>query len=143
MTIRLRPHHFLCMLTFVGKGYSLRFIVNYGRIIDRIRAGEPVLMVEGPDDICRPLLSADDAHCQNDSVKLRDAQALVDVAALTGLPLESGVELLLDGALIARLQAGFATGSIRKACGGCQWSGLCDQVAGNGFAGTRAQGRGL
>ncbi|NBN78519.1 DUF1284 domain-containing protein [Microvirga tunisiensis] len=140
MTIRLRPHHFLCMLTFVGEGYSPRFVVNYGRIIDRIRAGEPVVMVEGPDDICAPLLGTDDPHCHNDSVRLRDAQALADVAALTGLALETGGELVLDGALIARLQAGFAAGSIRKACGGCQWSGLCDQVAGSGFAGTRVQG---
>lgn len=140
MTIYLRPHHFLCMLTFVGEGYSPRFVVNYGRIIDRIRAGEPVLMVEGPDDICAPLLGTDDPHCHNDSVTQRDAQALADVAALTGLALESGVELVLDGALFARLQAGFAAGTIRKACGGCQWSGLCDQVAGNGFAGTRVQG---
>ncbi|WP_439529585.1 DUF1284 domain-containing protein [Pannonibacter sp.] len=140
MTIRLRPHHFLCMLTFVGEGYSRRFVVNYGRIIDRIRAGERIVLVEGPDDICAPLLSTEDPHCHNDSVKLRDAQALADVAALMGLRLETGVELALDGALIARLQAGFATGAIRKACGGCQWSGLCDQVAGNGFAGTRVRG---
>ena len=140
MTIRLRPHHFLCMLTFVGEGYSPRFVVNYGRIIDRIRAGEQIVLVEGPDDICAPLLSTEGPHCHNDSVKLRDAQALADVAALTGRALATGVELVLDGALIARLQAGFAAGEIRKACGGCQWSGLCDQVAGNGFAGTRVQG---
>ncbi|MFN4010615.1 MAG: DUF1284 domain-containing protein [Pannonibacter sp.] len=140
MTIRLRPHHFLCMLTFVGEGYSPRFVLNYGRIIDRIRAGEQIVLVEGPDDICAPLLSTEDPHCHNESVKVRDAQALADVAALTGLALDTGVELVLDGALIARLQAGFAAGAIRKACSGCQWSGLCDQVAGNGFAGTRVQG---
>ena len=137
MTIRLRPHHFLCMLTFVGEGYSPRFVANYGRIIDRSRSGERIVLVEGPDDICAPLLSTQDPHCHNDSVKLRDVKALADVAALTGLELQAGSELVLDAAQIARLQAEFAAGAIRKACGGCQWSGLCDRVADSGFAGTR------
>ena len=140
MTIRLRPHHFLCMLTFVGEGYSPRFVVNYGRVIDRIRAGERVVLVEGPDDICAPLLGTDDPHCLNDSVRQRDAQALADVVSLTGLRLATGSDLELDAALITRLHAGFAAGTIRQACGGCQWSGLCDQVAGKGFAGTRVKG---
>ncbi len=56
MTVRLRGHHLLCMLTFVGKGYSPAFVENYDRIAGRLSEGEDILLVDGPDDICAPLL---------------------------------------------------------------------------------------
>ena len=32
MTIKLRAHHLLCLLTYVGKGYSPAFTANYDRV---------------------------------------------------------------------------------------------------------------
>ena len=50
MTVRLRPHHLLCLLTYVGKGYSPAFTANYDAIAMRIEQGEELLIVSGPDD---------------------------------------------------------------------------------------------
>ena len=50
MTIRLRPHHLLCLLTYSGKGYSAAFTANYDVIAGQISQGEDILIVEGPDD---------------------------------------------------------------------------------------------
>ncbi len=55
MTVRLRAHHLLCMLTYVGKGYSPAFVENYEVIAARLSAGEEIELVAGPDDICGPL----------------------------------------------------------------------------------------
>ncbi|SUB00262.1 Protein of uncharacterised function (DUF1284) [Pannonibacter phragmitetus] len=137
MTIRLRGHHLLCMLTFVGEGYSPRFVANYAKVIRRMRAGEPVLIVQGPDDICAPLLDTDAPHCHRDSVLERDRLALESAGSLLGRLLEAGSELIVDEAMLNRMQDGFASGELRPACNGCEWSGLCDKVAEAGFEGTR------
>ncbi|WP_186424377.1 DUF1284 domain-containing protein [Pannonibacter sp. I15F10I1] len=137
MTIRLRGHHLLCMLTFVGEGYSPRFVANYARVIRRMRAGEPVLIVQGPDDICAPLLAGDAPHCHRDSVVERDRLALESAGTLLGRRLEAGSEVIVDGDMLNRMQRGFVSGELRPACSGCEWSGLCDKVAEAGFEGTR------
>lgn len=137
MTIRLRGHHLLCMLTFVGEGYSPRFVANYAKVIRRMRAGEPILIVRGPDDICAPLLGEDGPHCHKDTVLERDRLALEGVGQLLGRGLVPGDELRLDEAALRSFKHGFASGETRQACGGCEWSSLCDRVAQNGFEGTR------
>jgi hypothetical protein len=140
MTVRLRGHHLLCLLTFVGKGYTPAFTANYRRIVARLNAGEAVELVGGPDDICAPMLSEADHHCLNASVMERDAQALADAAALLGLPLVTGARLVLDAGLLATLREVFAKGTTRQACTGCQWHALCTDIAGSGYAGVRLAG---
>lgn len=139
MTVRLRAHHLLCLLTYVGKGYTRAFTANYDAIVARLEAGEDAMLVEGPDDICAPML-ADGHHCLNASVRERDAKARGATSALYGRPLEAGTRFLLDAAIIARLRAAFADGSSRSACLGCQWMTLCDDVARSGFRATRLHG---
>jgi hypothetical protein len=81
VTVRLRAHHLLCLLTYVGKGYTPAFTANYDVVVARLNAGEDVHLVEGPDDICAPML-ADGHHCLNASITERDRQAMDAVAAL-------------------------------------------------------------
>ncbi|AVW90619.1 DUF1284 domain-containing protein [Celeribacter baekdonensis] len=135
--IHLRPHHLLCLLTYAGKGYSADFVQNYDRIAARLSAGEEIEIVDGPDDICAPLLTEDAPHCRRDSVVERDALAARDVGALLGLEITLGVRLGIDAARLTRLRAGFARGESRLACLGCDWADLCTDVAQGGFAGVR------
>lgn len=137
MTVRLRAHHLLCMLTYVGKGYTPDFCTNYDGIAARLTRGEEIEIVDGPDDVCAPLLSTEAPHCHNESVLVRDAEAAASVAALLDAPVKPGFRLSLDAMTLARFRAAFAAGTTRTACGGCEWSGLCDSVAGGGFQGTR------
>lgn len=137
MTIRLRPHHLLCMLTYIGKGYSPDFVRNYDAIAVRISDGEALDIVEGPDDICGPLLDTPDPHCFGDGVGGRDRQAAADVAAILGQDIHAGVRLVLDPSRIALLRAHFSGGGIRAACRGCEWSELCDGVAAEGYQDVR------
>jgi len=133
MTIRLRPHHLLCILTYAGDGYSCAFTANLDAIVARISAGEDVLIVGGPDDICAPLLHAEDAHCLRDSVRDRDILAARDLGKLLGFDLSERQRLTLTDSDLHRMRAAFATGETREACAGCEWHGLCTDVARRGF----------
>ena len=146
MTLRLRHHHLLCLLTYVGKGYSPAFIANFDAIAARASAGEEILLVEGPDDICAPLtaslseqqcLQAEQPHCLRDSVRRRDAQALEDLSRLLDEPLPTGKTIRLSAKTMQHLRWSFAAGTVRTACSGCQWHDLCSAVAAEGFKGAR------
>jgi hypothetical protein len=137
LTVRLRPHHLLCLLTYAGKGYSPSFVENYDAIAARIGNGEAIVIVSGPDDVCAPLLGDADAHCFNDSVTERDRLAALSVGELLGLRIAAGEMVLLSPQRMAALRKAFATGAIRAACPGCEWHGLCTGIAAQGFDGTR------
>ena len=137
MTIRLRPHHLLCMLTYVGEGYSAAFIENYDAVIRRMGEGESVAIVAGPDDVCAPLACESGAHCHRSSVVGRDREAARDVGALLGIDIAVGTELQIHAGMLATLRAAFRTGRIRAACAGCEWTDLCTGVAQAAFPGVR------
>lgn len=137
MTVELRPHHLLCMLTYVGKGYSPAFCDNYDAVLAQLSAGEEILLVEGPDSVCAPALLLPDSHCRNESVTARDAAAASAVSALLRIQLEAGSRLALDADRLSAMRAAFAAGTSRAACADCQWQALCDNVAAGGFRGAR------
>lgn len=140
MAVRLRAHHLLCMLTFVGRGYTPAFSANYVRIIARLNAGEPAELVEGPDDICAPMLKEQGSHCRTESVAQRDAKAIAELAQRLGLVLERGRRIVLTAETLAQMRAAYAEGAVRAACTGCEWAPFCTDIAGQGFAGTRLSG---
>ncbi|SFP00936.1 hypothetical protein SAMN03159463_03404 [Mesorhizobium sp. NFR06] len=137
MTVRLRAHHLLCLLTYVGKGYSPAFTANYDVVVERLAGGEDIQIVSGPDDICTPLLDEPDAHCLGEGAAGRDELAAQDVADLLARPLQAGARIELDASTLARMRKAFSLGLTRKACPGCEWFELCGAVAAGGFHGTR------
>jgi len=137
MAVRLRAHHLLCLLTYVGEGYSADFIANLDRITTRLRAGEDILLVDGPDDICAPLLGSEQDHCAGPSVAERDRMAAAAITELLGQELTAGTRLRLDECELARLRVAFVSGAIRVACGSCQWGALCTSISARGYEGTR------
>ncbi|WP_435171683.1 DUF1284 domain-containing protein [Falsirhodobacter sp. 1013] len=102
MTIKLRPHHLLFMLTYVGKEYSPVFVEICHRIAKRITDGEDIVVVKGPDGICAPLLDKRDAHCYQAGVRDRDRQAAGDVGDLLGTVIAPGVLIHADPVLLVR-----------------------------------------
>ncbi|ARC90782.1 DUF1284 domain-containing protein [Rhodovulum sp. MB263] len=134
MTLRLRPHHLLCLLTFVGRGYSPAFTANMTASVGRLRAGEEAEIVDGPDDLCAPLLDGPEPHCHRCSVTARDRAAASAVGRLLGRTIRPGTRLRFDAGLVRRLRQAFAAGKIRSACGGCEWHELCSRVAASGYA---------
>jgi uncharacterized protein len=145
VTVRLRGHHLLCILTYKGEGYSPAFVANLDRIAARLTAGEDVLLVDGPDDVCAPLLAPGSVgeerpHCDLDRVRDRDKRALEAVSALLSRALAAGERLTLEPETASRMRSAFETGEIRAACVGCEWSELCTSIADARFAATLLHG---
>jgi len=137
VTIRIRAHHLLCMLTYAGKGYSGAFTANYDKIVERLGNGEDLILVTGPDDICAPLLADKDEHCFGQSVVERDENAARAVETLLGRPMRPGERFSLDGEWLARMRKAFAAGETRQPCEGCEWHDLCTEIAGKAYQNTR------
>lgn len=136
MTVRLRAHHLLCILTYIGKGYSPAFTENMTVIAGRISAGESIEIVEGPDEICAPRLAKANAHCCDDSVYKRDLQAAKDVGRLLQVRVHTGAKLSLDKGSLKLLRSAFTQDQVRSACNDCQWGELCTRISINGYEGT-------
>lgn len=117
------------MLTHVGKGYSPAFVATFRDAMERLGAGEDILVVDGPDDLCAPLLGDPDAHCRGPSVSERDTKARASIHDHLGLSAVPGRRIGLDAATLSTLRRSFRTGELRAACAGCAWSDLCSHVA--------------
>jgi uncharacterized protein len=137
--VRLRAHHLLCLLTYAGKGYSEAFTAGFDALVTRLSQGAPVLVVDGPDDICAPLLHDATAHCHRDSVRQRDQRAAADLSALLRQPVKAGASLSVDTATLMTWRQAFAQGRTRAACASCEWQPLCSSIAAEGFASARLQ----
>lgn len=137
MTVRLRGHHLLCLLTYAGRGYTPAFVSRLDQVADRIAAGATIEIVAGPDEVCAAWLDDPDCHCGLSRMDTRDRLALDAVGPLLGVTLGPGARLTLTPDSLAALREAFAAGSVRAACFDCRWRSFCTDVAANGFAGTR------
>ena len=138
MPVRLRGHHFLCVLTYRGAGYSELFVVNMTAKVAAIRAGAPVLLVEGPDDVCNGFTDACRAACDHDCT----AQDTLEMDRVAVKAVEALLKRSLVGPLpltkrdLALLREAYKLKTIRAACADCSWKDFCDQIADADFAGT-------
>lgn len=140
MSVRLRPHHLFCVLTYVGRGYDSAFAANMSRVVRRLAQGEALRIVDGPDDICAPLTNECSAHCSENSVTRRDAAAARLAAAALNRPVRADECLHLSAGDWDRLRGIVAADAtetaIETVCGGCVWRDLCRSVAAKTFAET-------
>jgi hypothetical protein len=135
--VRLRGHHLLCVLTYLGRGYSPSFIAGLSAIAGRLAAGAPVEIVAGPDDVCAPLIAEEaEPHCLGPDPAERDDRALADIGALLGVPLAPGAGIATLVPHLDALRSAFADDRVRAACRGCSWQAVCSDIAASGFAGT-------
>lgn len=120
-----RPHHFLCTLSFRGKGYSLGFVKNYKKIVAQINDDEDttIEVVEYMDDICSPCPNKlDNKLCkiQNKILQLDSRHSkILDIKPGTRLSWKQAKTLIKNKMSIDKFHF---------ACNGCQWKqyGLCE-----------------
>lgn len=134
--ITLRPHHLLCILTYIGEGYSREFTQNMTHIIERINQGErDIRITEAPDDICAPRIDAmrkgqdPDCHCFKARMAKRDRAAAEQLGPILGQTIKEGAMIHLSCDKIAEMRHAFRQGEIRSACKACEWFDLCSTVS--------------
>jgi len=137
VTIRLRGHHLLCLLTYKGVGYSPAFVAGMTATAEALVAGAVAEIVEGPDDICAPLCRDEqNPHCHEATVPERDRRALALVSDRLGRPIAISDRFVFDATLRRALRASYAAGAFETACTLCEWQPLCRDIAASGFADT-------
>jgi len=128
MTLKFRPHHFLCTLSFKGKGYSPAFVANYQKIADTLHGknGDDTLITvvaDTADHICRPCPNRRDRQCatQEKVIKLDKNHAQM-------LQIKPG-DSLTWGQAKAKIRRHASIEQFHKACDGCSWKqfGMCEQ----------------
>lgn len=133
--IRLRPHHFMCILTYAGAGYTKRFVKGFDAVAREIKRGRPVTLIAGPDDICAGLVGRRRArHCFSDDVKTRDRGARRDFRKRAP---ELFTTVTLTPARIARMRRLYRSNAIRTGCAACGWKKFCDSLVAKDFAGCK------
>jgi hypothetical protein len=139
MPVRLRGHHFLCILTYRGYGYTPAFVANMTEIVGDIGRGRPIQLIEGPDAICGGLTAEDRRACNHDCSRAEtqelDRLAVEEVGDLLGTDF-SGL-IVIDREKVIRMRVAFAERTIRSACRRCPWSDFCTEIAAEGFAATK------
>lgn len=133
--MRLRAHHFLCLLGFRGLGYSSEFVANLAAIAARLRE-DPTLEVEAlasADHVCQacPHLDAAAADCAKGSgPREKDQNVLAALGVSAGTRL-SWAEWQRRVAQRIDLETHAVL------CGNCRWAslGYCQE----GLAALRAR----
>lgn len=128
----------LCILTFVGKGYTPRFVQRMDEVVMRIGEGEPVKLVWGADSICEGWLDCPDCHCHRwwDLV-WRDVMGFIATSVVLRRACWPGRTFVLTPKRLRRMRRAFAAKVSRAGCVGCPWFGLCSGVAKDGFRASR------
>ena len=119
--IHLRPHHLLCLQTFIGHGYSEDFIIQMKYVKRKIcqESGATIRLVTGADDLCRHCPNCINGSCTSDKPALFDRLTL-EKLSLTQDPLIQlrGIPQILQ----------ISESILHECCPGCEWKKLCRTV---------------
>lgn len=109
-TVRLRPHHLLCIRSFEGRGYSPEFVENMRGVVESLESGARVEVGRGRDDICKA--------CRE--------TCAVSAEEMDEAVLEAVEEPSVEGVM------GLTGREIREICSGCRWFATCHGRPGEG-----------
>lgn len=73
--LKIRPHHFLCLSFYEGKGYNKDFVNNFDKLNKEVKEGRRKLIVGANtnDNLCKACPHNKET-CQKSSVKLIDSR---------------------------------------------------------------------
>ncbi len=123
MQIHLRPHHGICLLNFIGKGYSDDFSLNMSRM-QQLLMEDPetrITITKGADDLCQRCPNRRGSACTSLHPPLFDENVL----RLTGLSYGQNVTWGAFSALTSPL----SLFHLEETCPNCEWLSLCKEIA--------------
>ena len=120
-TLKLRPHHLLCIQKYTGHGYDEEFTRNMDQIVEAIELNSTGLieLVKGGDQLCSSCPNYVDEECNSpDKVSEMDEKVL-QACGLSYGEIDSWFNLAQKAAMI------FKGAEFEEICGKCQWNELC------------------
>lgn len=121
MVYKLRPHHLICLQFYQGLGYDENFVKNINKIAQNWEIF-PVLVVEGPDDICISCPNLDNGRCKlgEENVQKKDEKAKEFLKIKKG-------DLIEKSSIRKRLYK-FIERWFEECCTDCRWYEVCRRV---------------
>lgn len=126
--LSFKPHHFLCMLGFVGKGYSPEFVENFSQIKEylesEVGSNHPLRVTLQSDVICSPCLYKRRSECKNQE-KIR----LLDEKHLIALSIQEE-DILTWKEAKERIRQKITLNIFHTICSPCEWKklGFCESA---------------
>ena len=117
--LHLRPHHLLCLQTFIGHGYSEEFVRRMTIVKNQLEQ-DPLTfieVVEGADDLC--------AACPNNT----DGQCTSDKPAVFDLLVRNKLQLSSNNIKGIPTDLKISVPLIEECCPDCEWKELCLEQA--------------
>ncbi len=123
MHIHLRPHHGICLLNFIGKGYSDDFSLNMSRMQKLLFENPETLITitKGADDLCARCPHRVGDACSSLHPPLFDENVL----RLTTLSYGQAVTWQEFSSLTSPL----SLFRLEETCPDCEWLSLCKEIA--------------
>ena len=133
-TICLRPHHLLCLQTFVGHGYSPEFTAHMTIVQKQLTTDPltPITLVNGPDDLCGHCPNCVDGSCTSPKPALFDH--LVGQKLNTTEDTENAAPKHTDASDSPLTLHGIPSilhmseQLLAECCPNCEWKELCVEV---------------
>lgn len=126
MSLSLKPHHILCSIGFVGKGYDEAFTANMANIVyGQLRGPDGddvrILITARADAICAPCPLRAGLDCQR-----QDKISRLDAAHAQAVGVTPG-EVLSWGECLDRVRANVRPDDLDTICAACEWLplGIC------------------
>ena len=122
--LHLRPHHLLCLQTFVGRGYSEEFIEHMTLVKKQLTTNPrtPITLVSGADDLCAHCPNCVEGQCTSEKPVLYDRLVEEKLARLDS---SSNPPHTING-IPADLH--ITADTLSECCPGCDWRELCTKV---------------
>ncbi|WP_077369623.1 DUF1284 domain-containing protein [Anaerosalibacter sp. Marseille-P3206] len=119
--ICLRPHHLMCIQSYIGKGYSEEFVKNMDIVVGSLRENKDqiIRLVEGNDHVCSHCPhNIDGRKCESDEKVVTMDRKVLKYLEIT--PGEYSYSQLFN-----RLKEKLTDEAFRDICGDCEWYELC------------------
>lgn len=134
--LRLRPHHLLCLQSFVGHGYSEEFVRQMTSVKKKltISPDTPIKIESGADMLCLHCPNCREGHCISDKPDIFDQFVLNKLASAATQTDSSSASGHISLPITPRIIFGIPTALtlshslIAECCHGCEWKSLCDKV---------------
>ena len=118
---QFRPHHFVCFLSFQGKGYSSDFVNGVSEILATLKDNPQeklISVVKGCDSACEKCPNRKCGKCQYDEVVSEKDDAYSELFNIA-----YGNKMSFADMQKIRMQ--IHKDDFLKICGQCQWADIC------------------
>lgn len=126
ITLKLRPHHLLCIHNFIGRGYSDTFTAHMSEVIDMLERDPEIELVRGCDELCSACPHNLNGVCDSSGKVDRYDRGVLKACGLTCGERENWS--VLSDMVKEKV---FRAEQFERICSDCQWYGCCSTLQKN------------